>query len=206
MNIAELPRELQNSIGAEKIDFITYAKRKQPLSKSYGIIILGFIWLSFSSIIAYILIGPLFNGEDVHFKFNGEDVTANWDNLTPMAAPALFAAVLLLTGLVFLIWGIVSLFKKGGYFVGTEKQIIHYLNSNIHYFGWNEFTGNVALNFKKKDLSLEKRKGRVKSIGDNTKAFTRDNLYLSGVENLVEIERICRKRIQENESEIGATH
>ncbi len=199
MNRAELPKELQAIIGAEKVDFITYATRKQPLSNSFGIIVLGIIWLSFSSIITYILIGPLWRGEDVHFTFNGDDVTANMDNLTPAMAPILIASALLLTGVAFLTWGIISLLKKGGYYVGTESRIIHYLNGNIQYFGWDQFTGNVELNFKKKNISLEMRKGNIKSISDTTKAFTRGNLHLSGIEDLTAIEQICRKRMKEYE-------
>jgi len=199
MKKLNLPKDLQTVIGNEQVDFAVFAKRMQPKSLSYGIIIFSLLWLSLPTIGAYAFFKPLFSGEDVHFEVNDVPTTANWDNLEPMIFPSALLILFLVIGISLLIWGLITLLKKGGYYVGTENRIINYLNGNIKYFDWEQFTGNVELNFKKKNISLELRRGKIKKRDNGPDEFVPEILHLSGIENLIEIEKICRQRIKEND-------
>lgn len=195
----QLPKDLLSVIGNETIDFSVYAKRKQPKVLSYGIIGFSLIWLVIPTIGSYAFFKPLFKGEDVRFKVNDVPTTANWENLEPMVFPSLILILFLAIGVGFLLWGIITLFKKGGYYVGTENRIINYLNGTIKYFDWEQFTGNIELNFKKKNISLEMRRGKMRKRNNGPDEFIPEILHLSGIENIIEVERICRERIKEND-------
>jgi hypothetical protein len=197
--LAPLPKELQTVIGNEKIDFSVYARRTRPKSQAYGTIRFSAIWLSFVCLGTYAFFSPVFKGEDVNFIVNDVPTTASWDNLEPLLIPSLFFLSLLSAGIGFLVSGIITLRKEGGYFVGTENRLINYKNGTIKYYDWEQFTGNVELNFKNKDISLEMRKGFVRKRENGPDGVIPDSLYLSDIENLIEVERICRERIKEND-------
>jgi len=195
----KLPKDLQTVIGNENIDFTVYAKRKQPKSTSFIIIAFSLLWLFFPLIGSYAFFKPLFKGENVNFKVNDIPTTANWDNLEPMIVPSLLLIFFLAIGFGLLISGLIALLKKGGYYVGTENRIINYNNGTIKYFDWEQFTGNIELNFNKKDISLEMRRGKIAKRDNGPDEFIPEILHLSGIENLIEVERICRERIKEND-------
>lgn len=199
MNQRRLPKDLRTVIGNESVDFSVYAKRKQPKSLSFGTIGFALFWLTLPSIGAYVFFKPLFKGENVNFKVNDVPTTANWDNLEPMIVPSLVLLLFLAIGIGLLTWGLITLLKKGGYYVGTEHRIINYNKGKIKYFDWEQFTGNIELNFKKKDISLEMRRGKIKKRKNGSQKFIPEKLHLSGIENLIEVERICRERIKEND-------
>lgn len=200
MNKEDLPRNLQAIIGDQEIDFVGYAKRKYPRALSFGLVGLGVFWLSLTSIAAYAFFKPLLNGGELHIRENGVEVTATMDNLDPVLVPALLLIVFLVAGFFILVFGITIAFKKGGYFVGTKDRIINYAGQTINYYDWEQFTGNIELNFKKKNISLEMRRGRFDSKDKGRhNEFVPDTLHVSGIENLVELEKVCRIRIKEND-------
>lgn len=199
MNKLLIPKELQTVIGDENTDFLVYAKRRRPKSFSYGIIGFALLWLTIPSIIAYTFFKPFFKGEDVNFKVNDVPTTANWDNFEPMIIPSLFLILFLAIGVGLLTWGLITLFKKGGYYVGTENRIINYNNGTIKYFDWEQFTGNIEVNFNKKNISLEMRRGKIRERDNGPDEFIPEILHLSGIENLIKVEKICRVRIKEND-------
>ncbi len=59
MNDLTVPVELQSIIGAESIDFLVKARRKQPVKNSFGVILFGTVWSAFVSIFVVVLFGPL---------------------------------------------------------------------------------------------------------------------------------------------------
>ncbi len=200
MSRVELPRDLQSFISAEKVDFIAYARRKKPLSHSYKIIILGLVWLSVTAIVTYAMVQPILNGKGLEYRLNDKSVVASFDNLSTLIIPVSIITLFSLAGIAVLTGGIVSMFKKGGYYVGTESRIIHYLKSDIDYYSWDQFTGNIELDFNENCISLEMNRGEIKREKNGLERFVHEELHLSGVENVAEIERICRKRINENNS------
>jgi hypothetical protein len=150
-----LPADLKSIIGTAEIDFSILSKRNQPLGKSYGIIGFGTIWTAFVSIFVIAFLGPLFKGEEVHFKVNDEPTTGSWENFEPMLVPSLLIGLFVIVGIALLIGGFYSLFQKGGYFVGTPNRLIHYRNGTIKTYDWEQFSGNIEVNSKKEDISLE---------------------------------------------------
>lgn len=197
--IQSLPSDLKSVIGTEKIDFSILAKRKEPLNKSLGIIAFGIIWSAFISIFVIAFLGPLFKGEEVHFKVNDEPTTGSWENFEPMLLPTLLIGLFVVVGIVILISGFYSFFQKGGLFVGTENRLIHYRKVTIKAYDWEQFSGNMEINSKKEDLSMELRTGKMVRKKDKSNEYVPDILYISGVTNVLEIEKICRNRIKEND-------
>ncbi len=199
MNTFQLPRDLKTVIGNETIDFSVFSKRKQPKKHSYSIILFSIVWLILPLIGAVAFFKPLFEGKDVNFSVNDVPTTANLDNIEPMLVPGVFLSLFVTIGIGMLIWGIVSLYKKGGYFVGTKTRLINYNNGTIKYYDWEQFTGNVELNISKNNISLEMRRGKMKHRENGPDKFVPEIIHLSGIENLLTVEQICRKRIKEND-------
>jgi hypothetical protein len=194
-----LPTELASFIGTEKIDFSVFAKRKQPGKQSLSTILFGLIWTAFTSIFVIGFFGPLFKGEEVHFSTNGKPVAGSLENFEPMLVPALIIGLFVVVGIGMIIWGFYSFSQKGGYFVGTANRLIHYHKGNIRAFDWEQFSGNMEINLKKGDLALQLRTGKMVSRKNAPAEFVPDVVYISGAPDILEIEKICKRRIKEND-------
>lgn len=144
-------------------------------------------------------------GEEVHFQANGIPKTGSLDNFQPMVAPALIIGMFVLIGIVILTRGFYSLFQKGGYFVGTKNRLIRYHKGNVISYDWEQFSGNMEINKSKGDLSMQLRTGKMVQRKNNSDQFIPDILYISGMEDILEIEKTCRIRIKENDPTPAAT-
>lgn len=197
----ELPQNLLTVIGEEKIDFSVKAKRAKPVKSSMGVIFFGTIWTAFTSIFVYAFFGPLFFGEEVHFTSNNVPTVASPDNLEPLIFPAILIGVFVLIGLLMLGFGLFSLIKKGGYFVGTPFRLIRYENGNVRSVDWEQFSGDITVNGDEisGDLSLQMRTGKMVSSKNNRRRYVPETIYLTGIPDVYEIEKICRLRIKEND-------
>ena len=100
------PQDLSAAIGSESKDFVVKAGRAKPLTKSIPLILGGIVWTTLISIFMFFLLGPLFQGEEIHFEFNGVPTVAGPDNLKPLLFPALFIGWVLLIGVGMLSRGI----------------------------------------------------------------------------------------------------
>ena len=190
MNRFDLPKDLVTVIGNEKVDFAFLAKRKRQKSLTNFIILFAVMGVILPSIgvLAFFV------------SVSNDPSTVNIVNPEPMSTTSLLIIVVLIIGLGYLISKIISHYKnKKEYYVGTKNRMISYTNGNIEYFDWNQFTGNITLNFNTKSISLEMRNINSNAISNNPYASIPETLHLTGVENLVEIERICRERIKGNE-------
>jgi hypothetical protein len=194
-----MPIDLQSLIGKDNIDFLVKAKRKQPVKNSIGIIFFGSIWTAFTSIFVIVLFGPLFRGEETHFEINGVPASASLENFRPMLTPALIISMFVLIGIGMLAWGFYSLFQKGGYFVGTNNRLIRYNKGIVNTYDWEQFTGNMEINGPKGDISLQLRSGKMVQRKNKPDEFVPDIIYISGITDVLEIEKNCRKRIKEND-------
>jgi hypothetical protein len=199
MNDLTMPFELQSIIGNENVDFFVKARRKQPVKNSIGIILFGTFWTAFVSIFVIVFFGPLFRGEETHFEVNGVPKSGSWENFRPMLTPALIIGLFVLIGIGMLTWGIYSLFQRGGYFVGTNNRLISYNKGIINTYDWEQFTGNMEIRSTKGDISLQLRSGKMVQRKNRPDEFVPDNIYISGISDVVEIEKNCRKRIKEND-------
>ncbi len=199
MNDFTMPANLQSIIGNESVDFLVKAKRKQPVKNSFGIIVFGTIWSGFVSIFVFALFGPLFRGEEAHFKVDGVPTSASWENFQPILTPALIIGLFVFIGVGMLTWGFYSLFQRGGYFVGTNNRLIGYNKGVIKTYDWEQFTGNMEINDLKGDISLQLRSGKMVSRKNKPDEFVPDVIYISGITDVLEVEKDCRKRIKEND-------
>jgi hypothetical protein len=136
----DLPQNLLTVLGEEKIDFSVKAKRSKPIKSSLSIILFGAVWTAFTSIFVFAFFGPIFIGEEVHFTSNGTPTVASPDNLEPLTFPGIIIGLFVLIGLSMLGFGIYSLIKKGGYFIGTETRLITYQNKSIRSIDWEQFS------------------------------------------------------------------
>ena len=201
MENATLPQELSSSVSSENKDFAVKAGRAQPLSKSLVSIFFGAVWTAFTSIFVFTFLAPFFQGEELHFEANGVPTVAGPDNLGPIIMPAIIVGIFVLTGVAMMFWGIYSIFRKGGYFVGTPTRLVHFQNGNIRSIDWEQLSGNIGVsgNAQKGDLSLQMRTGRMISRKNRLKRYVPDVIYISGIPNVFEVEKLCRKRIKEND-------
>lgn len=196
-----LPPELSSSVSSENKDFIVKAGRIQPLKKSFSLILFGTVWTAFTSIFVFAFFGPLFLGQEVHFKANGVPAVAGPENLGPIIMPAIIIGVFALVGIGMLSWGIYSIFKKGGYFVGTPTRLVYFQNGNMRSIDWEQFSGDIKVsgNAQKGNISLQMRTGRMVSKENGPDRYVPDVIYISDIPNVFNVEQICRKRIKEND-------
>ena len=197
----DIPQNLLTVLDQEKIDFSVKAHRAKPIKSSIGIIIFGTVWTAFTSIFVYAFFWPLFLGEEVHFTSNGTPTVASPENLEPITLPAIIIGLFVLIGIVMLGFGIYSLIKKGGYFVGTPLRLITFQDGKVRSIDWEQFNGDIEVsgNEFEGNLALQMRTGRMVSSKNSGSRYVPDTIYLTGIPNVFEIEQICRKRIKEND-------
>lgn len=197
----ELPRDMAENIGTEKMDFAVMAKRMQPLKKSLSMLFFSLFWLGFTSIFVVAFLGPLFVGKEVEFSSGGEAITAGPGNLGPIVVPAMVIGLFVLIGLALFIYTLYSMSRKGGYFAGTPLRLVSYQQGSIRSIDWELFSGDIMAkgNRDKGDISLGMRTGKMVSQKNRPDRYVPDAIYISGIPDVFEIERICRKRIKEND-------
>ncbi len=201
IEMVRLPDLLERNIGSESRDFAVKASRSQPASMSLGMIIFGTAWLAFTSIFVVAFLGPLFVGKEVHFSSDNVPQVASPDNLGPITVPAMVIGVFVLAGLFLLGFGLYSLFRKGGYFVGTPTRLVHYNRGSIRSIDWEQFSGDIEVRGtrQKGNITLGMRTGKMVSRKNGPDRYVPDKIYISGIQNVFEIEQVCRKRIKEND-------
>ena len=197
----DLPKNLLTVLGDEKIDFSLKAKHAKPIKNSIGIILFGSVWTAFTSIFVFAFLWPLFIGEEVHFSSNNVPTVASPDNLEPIMFPAIIIGVFVLIGLSMLAFGIYSILKKGGYFVGTPLRMISYEDKSVRSIDWEQFSGDIEVRGDEfnGNLTLQMRTGKMVSSKNSGSRYVPDTIYLSGIPNVYDVEQICRKRIKEND-------
>jgi hypothetical protein len=196
-----LPYDLDSAIGSESKDFAVKAGRAQPRRKSLPLLLFGIAWTAFTSIFVIVFLGPLFVGKEVHFESNGVPTIASPDNLEPILVPALIIGLFVIIGIVMISLGIYAMLKKGGYFVGTPMRLVHYYKGKIRSIDWEQFSGDIVLsgNNQKGNISLQMRTGRMVSRKNGPDRYVPDTIYIAEIPYVFEIEKICRKRIKEND-------
>jgi hypothetical protein len=195
-----LPEQLESNISSEKKEFAVFSRRSQPIKSSLGLVLFGTFWLAFTSIFVVAFLGPLFVGQEVHFTSDGNPVTAGPGNLKPVLLPAMFIGIFVLVGIGMLGFGLYSLFKSGGYFVGTPTRLIHYRNGTIRSINWEQFSGDIEVSGddRKGNIALGMRTGKMVSRKSGSQ-YVPDVVNMVGIPDIINVERICRQRIREND-------
>jgi len=196
-----LPPELNNLVGSEIIDFAVKAKHANPPKVSLAMIIFGTVWLAFTSIFFSLFLGPLIQGKEVHFLANDVPTVAGPGNLKPILLPASIIGLFMLIGIGLFGSGIYLLLKKGGYFVGTQTRFISLQQGKYRTIDWEQFSGDIEVrgSEQKGNITLGLRTGKMVSSKNGPDRYVPDELYISGIPNAFEVEKICRKRIKEND-------
>ncbi|MFA5792928.1 MAG: hypothetical protein WC897_03615 [Candidatus Gracilibacteria bacterium] len=196
-----LPPEFASAIGAENKEFAVKAEREKPIQKSIAMILFGSVWTAISGIAMFTGINQILKGEEISFKLNGSPAVASLDNLSALLMPGIMIGIFVLIGLGMLCFGIYSIFKKGGYFVGTKNRLVYYKNGNIKSMDWEQFNGNIEVrgNDQKGTIILQMRTGKIVHKKHGGERFVPDIVYITGIPNALTIEQICRKRIKEND-------
>jgi len=200
-----LPPELQSNLGSESIDFAVKAKRAQPLKSSLFFVLFGTFWLAFTGIFVVAFLGPLFQGKEVHFTANDVPVVAGPGNLGPLLVPGLILGLFVLVGMGMLASGLILLFRKGGYFAGTATRLVQFNKGTIRSIDWEQFSGDIEVSgsSQKGNITLGLRTGRMVSSKNGPDRYVPDTFYISGIMDAFEIEKLCRKRIKENDPTPG---
>jgi hypothetical protein len=199
-NDIRLPETLESNIVSEKREFAVFSKRREPIRSSLGMILFSTFWLAFTSLFVVVFLGPLIMGQEVHFTADGQPMTAGPGNLKPALVPAIIIGLFVLIGIGMLIFGFYRLFRKGGYYVGTPTRLIHYHKGNLRSIDWDQFNGDIQVNGKEHNgnIMLVMRTGTMVSKKSGSQ-YVPDTIYLAGIPDVFEIERICRQRIKEND-------
>jgi hypothetical protein len=202
-----LPPELNHAVDSEIRDFVVRAQRAQPVKVSIFLVLFGAFWLAFTSIFVVAFLGPLFQGKEVHFTANDVPAVAGPGNLGPIVVPALIIGLFVLVGLLMLGGGLYMMFRKGGYFVGTPTRLVHLHGGSTRSIDWEQFSGDIEVSGddRKGNISLGMRTGRMVSSKNGPERYVPDVIYISGIPNVYEVEKICRRRIKENDPTPPAT-
>jgi hypothetical protein len=196
-----IPEAVKSVVGNEETEFVVRSRRANSPKKAISFIAFGTFWLLITSFIAAGVLVPLFSGSEVHVTINDEPAVGSLDNITPILFPVIMSTGFVLIGVFIVGLGLSTLLKKGGYFVGTPTRLIRYRKGNIKSLDWESFTGSIDLsgNNQKGNLKLELRTGKMVSRKNGPDRYVPDDIYISGVPNVFDIEKICRKRIKEND-------
>ena len=196
-----IPPEMRTVIGPESRDFVVMATRAYPLKVSMTLILFGIIWLLCTGAFFISFLGPVISGNDVELAVDGVPLSAGPDDLEPLLVPAIIIGIFLLVGIGVLWLGIYLFTRKGGYFSGTPTRMVIYQNKSIRSIDWEQFSGDIEIkgDNHKGYLTLQLRTGSRVTSKSGSDRFVPDEIYISGIRNVFEVEQICRRRIKEND-------
>jgi hypothetical protein len=196
----DLPEELNISIGSESRDFVVKGTFAQPVAGSVSSIIFGAGWLAFTWFLMSFFFGPGFISGIIQSFTTSTSGSAGEGIDKGILFLALFFGIFLSVGLFVFLKGFFSLFRRGGYFVGTPTRLINYRKGKMRSTDWELFTGNIRVRGSntKGNLTLEMRTGRMVS-GKGGSRYVPDITYIAGISDAYEIEKICQRRIKEND-------
>jgi hypothetical protein len=194
-----LPQDLIFTIGSETKDFAVKAKRKESLGTALFRLVVAIFWLFISVPLALSFSADL---NRINFASNEFLTAASFIDLFR----ALFPFIFVLVGIGVLGWSISSLFGKGGYFVGTPTRLVSYRKGKIRSVDWKQFSGDIKVsgNAENGNIHLQLITGRMVSSnhgrrhGPRRQRYVPDVIHMIGIPNALEIEKICRKRMDEN--------
>lgn len=84
--------------------------------------------------------------------------------------------------------------EKGPYMVFLNERLVTYSNRTIKTYDWKQFSNNIEMNIAKNELTLELNSGKVFD-DDGSKKFVPTAIFISGVQNVVELEKLMRSLI-----------
>jgi hypothetical protein len=189
------PATLQEVLDSEKVDFFVRSERNESKNISLSKI---YVSIGVTLIASLILMESMGMAEVVTKK-----TKPTIDDFQKIILPIFVSFVLIAGSIVTAIKAFISLNKTGGQYVGTADKLYHYSDTKLQTYFWKEFTGNIEIDSKKGEISMTLRYGTSMDDPKNANRITPDTVFLSGLPNVFEIEKICRKRIKENDPTVA---
>lgn len=188
METNELPPVLTSVIGSEPFDFAVKAGLRRPVRRSVGQIATGLVFTAATGIFVAIFLSARKNAEPGSAEAGSETMVI------------LLLSFFLIAGISILASAIIRAFRRGGYFVGTPKHLIHYKSGKHSSIDWKKFAGDTQVtgNDRKGTITLVMRPENL-SRAESEFAYVPDVIYITAVRNAFEIERMIRRRIKEND-------
>ena len=198
----ELPEEINISLGSESRDFAVKSTLAQPILGSIYNIIFGVGWLVFTLYFTSSFIGPESSDYLINALKGKEAVTPHEGSLIGLLFLPVLFGIFVSVGLFNLLKGVFSLFRGGGYFVGTPARLVNFRRGKMISSDWEQFSGNIEVkgSNKKGNIKLLMRTGkRTSSVWSKRNSYVPDIFFIAGIPGVYDIEQICRKRIKEND-------
>ena len=188
-----LPPTLNSAIDGESIDFSVKAERLFQKNKSFFPVFIGIVLCGFICTLMILAVIENFSAKNHEIE--------NQHSIAGIIMPIIFFSVSLFVGIRLLYAELYSLFKKGGYFVGTPTRLIYYLDGNFKSINWEQFSGEIEVkgDSQKGDIILTLRTGEIFGSENSPDEYVPDIVCMIEIPNPLEVEKICRKRIKEND-------
>ncbi len=201
MDNQNLPIELQSTLNGETPEFVAYSRRANPPKKGISLLLFAFAWLSFDLLFVFFMALPLLKDGELNITINDVPQTVTLENLDPLLMPSIFLGLFIVLGIGMLVAGLYSLFKKGGYFVGTPSRLVTYMKGEIRSIDWEQFSGDIQMKNKgeKGTLTLGLRTGEIVNSKNGGSRFVPEAIYMVDIDNVFAVEQNCRKCIKSND-------
>ncbi len=199
----ELPEELNISLGSENREFAVKGAFAQPVIVSVFGILSGAGWLGFTFLLMSFFIDPGFFREAIESFTSSEAADSGEGEKFYYLFIIVFFGIFLSVGLYMVLKGIFSLFRNGGYFVGTPTRLVHFRKGKLKTFDWEQFTSDIVVkgNNNKGNITMVMKTGSIVR-SKNSSRFVPDYIYMLRIEGALDIEQIIRRRIRENDPNI----
>lgn len=208
MRVGSVPPELYKLTRNENTDFIIQAKKLHRIEDtSFGLLLGSTLLLIASSFLVYIFYHLIIN-EEFTIIVNDQPMVATLSNINPISHFVFASILTLVVGVCILLKNYLKYKKPGGYFISTPTRLIHYHNGNSRSVNWSEFSGDIIVRElgKHKEVYLKLKTGKIvkqKLENRTIDVLVPDSIAIIGVENPQEIETICRRRINENNTSVS---
>ncbi len=190
MDSIDLPQILTSEIGSESYDFAVKAGPTRPFKRNVSGIAFGFLLVIITLIFAIIF-------REASKSTDAEAAMEQGSNTLLILLLGFF----ILVGLVIMLSGIIRSLQRAGYFAGTPKRLIYYRKGKLSSWGWEKFTGETQVtgDENKGTIVLVMRTGDVISSGKSGMRYVPNQLFITSIHDVFEVERLIRRRIKEND-------
>ncbi|GIM59607.1 MULTISPECIES: hypothetical protein [Capnocytophaga] len=171
-----ISKGLEGVIAGESIDFLVFAKKRMFRTVAVFFIIYGV----FGVLFFLGLLNDFLVSDKAHKKL------LIWSLIFCLLTIHIYFSV-----------GLNGFFRDGGYFVGTPTRLIHYQKGISKIYNWQDFTGNIEMNPKKHYITFYLHTNHKEKV-DDRRYMICDIVNLPYVDDVLQIERIARKRINEH--------
>lgn len=191
----QLPENLESLIGSERKLFSVKAKYAHTRKNAMFIIFWSFLWNGILAASTFEAFSKWLSGQGVLTVT--EIISYTWSFIFSELIFWLF----ILIGFLVLIRGIVMFFQTWWYFVGTQTRFITSKKGEIRSIDWEQFNWNIQVKILKDtwNITLLMRTWKMSRNNEGGDQYVPDKIEMVEISNVVEVERICREMIKDND-------